>query len=147
VLEEKILKPGRVLQVSAISRKQMAAMQILERRDIVLDHAAQPYHLVGVCAQCVSLLVTKSENHAADGEHDDNQDANRRAEEKLEVKKLRAEKPLDFAAKEVAFAPRDIPGFGRSRCGKHIVSKAIFLPLGRADLFSKQDLSSARGRG
>jgi hypothetical protein len=91
----------------------MAAMRILECRKIVFDHAAQPFDFDSVCAQRVSVPVAKREDHAGNCEHNGHQNANRRADEKLKLKKLRTEEPLDFATKEAALFPRDNPGFGR----------------------------------
>jgi len=92
----------------------MAAMRILESRDIVFDQAAQPFDFDSVCVQRVSLPMAKRENRARNGEHDGDQNANRRAAEKLEMKNLGTEGALDSATKEAAFFSRDNPGSGRS---------------------------------
>jgi len=89
-------------------------MRILECRDIVFDQAAQPFDFNSVCVQGVSVPMAQCENRACNCKYDGDQNASRRAAEKLEMKKLGTEGALDFATREAAFFPRGNPGSGRS---------------------------------
>jgi len=69
---------------------------------------------VRAIATGVWLPISKPEDRGGNREHDSHQHANYRVDEKPEMKKLRTEKPLDFAMKEATLFPRDNPEFGRS---------------------------------